>query len=118
METFSKRLPCFQVTSRRYILLLALASGLVLFAANNMMGFGALKYLHESGRNKVTVAAYDALDEARAEVKLGHLTVTVDQQASEQGFQGMALATRLINGEAVPAVMLIDTRLVSAAQTH
>ena len=62
----------------------------------------------------VKVAAYDALDEAIAEVKTGHLAVTVDQQAAEQGFQGVALAVRLLNGERVPEVMLIDTRLITA----
>lgn len=88
----------------------------LLFAANDMMGLGALKYLTESHRIKVKVAAYDALAEAVAEVKAGHLTATVDQQAAEQGFQGVALATRLLKGEVVPAVMLINVRLLTADQ--
>jgi ribose transport system substrate-binding protein len=87
----------------------------LLFAANDMMALGALQYLQEAGKNDVKVAAYDALDVAVAEVKAGRLAVTVDQQAAEQGFQGVALAMRLLKGESVPAVMLIDTRLVTAA---
>lgn len=87
----------------------------LLFAANDMMALGALKFLQESKRTQVKVAAYDALDEAVAEVKAGRLAVTVDQQAAEQGFQGVMLATRLLNGEPVPALMLIDTRLITAA---
>lgn len=86
----------------------------VVFAANDMMGLGVLKYLQEAGRADVKVGAYDALAEAVAEVKAGHLAVTVDQQAAEQGFQGVALALRLLKGESVPAVVLIDTRLVTA----
>ena len=86
----------------------------LLFAANDMMALGALKYLKESKRSDVKVAAYDALEEAIAEVKAGHLAVTVDQQAAEQGFQGIALAVRLLNGERVPEIMLIDTRLITA----
>lgn len=86
----------------------------LLFAANDMMALGALRYLYENQRSDVKVAAYDALDEAIAEVKTGHLAVTVDQQAAEQGFQGVALAVRLLNGERVPEVMLIDTRLITA----
>jgi len=70
--------------------------------------------LRESKRSDVKVAAYDALDEAIAEVKAGHLAVTVDQQAAEQGFQGVALAVRLLNSERVPEIMLIDTRLITA----
>lgn len=85
----------------------------LLFAANDMMALGALKYLHESQRNAVKVAAYDALDEAVAAVKAGQLAVTVNQQAAEQGFQGVALAVRLLHGESVPDVMLIDTRLAT-----
>ena len=89
----------------------------LLFAANDMMALGALKFLQETKRSQVRVAAYDALDEAVAEVKAGRLAVTVDQQAAEQGFQGVMLATRLLQGESVPALMLIDTRLITAANT-
>ena len=85
----------------------------LLFAANDMMALGALKYLQESRRSAVKVAGYDALDEAVAAVKAGQLAVTVDQQAGEQGFQGVSLAVRLLHGESVPDVMLIDTRLVT-----
>jgi ribose transport system substrate-binding protein len=87
----------------------------LLFAANDMMALGALKYLQESGRTQVKVSAYDALDEAVAEVKAGRLAVTVDQQAAEQGYQGVVLAMRLLKKESVPEVMLIDTRLITAA---
>lgn len=90
----------------------------LLFAANDMMAFGALKYLAESKRSDVKVASYDALTEAVAEVKAGRLAVTVDQQAAEQGFQGIALAVRLLKGETVPALMLIDTRLITAGQAN
>lgn len=87
----------------------------LMFAANDMMALGALKFLQESKRTQVKVAAYDALEEAVAEVKAGRLAVTVDQQAAEQGFQGVMLATRLLKGESVPALILIDTRLITAA---
>lgn len=40
-----------------------------LFAANDMMALGAIKYLREAGRRDVKVAAYDALAEAVAEVR-------------------------------------------------
>jgi ribose transport system substrate-binding protein len=86
----------------------------VIFAANDMMGLGALKSLQEAKRSDIKVGAYDALSEAVAEVRSGRLVVTVDQQAAEQGFQGVAVALRLVNGETVPSVLLIDTRLVTA----
>jgi ribose transport system substrate-binding protein len=86
----------------------------LLFCANDMMALGALKFIQESGRTGVKVAAYDALEEAREAVKAGRLAVTVDQQAAEQGYQGVVLAIRAIRGDAVPEVTLIDTRLVTA----
>jgi ribose transport system substrate-binding protein len=87
----------------------------LLFAANDMMAMGAIKYLQESGHTKVRVAGYDALAEALSEIQAGHMVATVDQQAAEQGYQGVALAMRLIRGETVPANTVIDTRLVTAA---
>jgi ribose transport system substrate-binding protein len=86
----------------------------VIFSANDMMALGALKYLRESGKQGVKVAAYDALDEARMAVKAGQLAATVDQQASEQGYQGVLLALRALQGETLPEILLIDTRLVTA----
>lgn len=86
----------------------------LLFCANDMMALGALKFLQESGRQEVKVASYDALEEAREAVKSGRMAVTVDQQAAEQGYQGVRLARRLIDGESVPEQVLIDTRLITA----
>jgi len=90
----------------------------LLFAANDMMALGALKFLQETKRGQVKVAAYDALEEAVDEVKAGRLAATVDQQAAEQGFQGVMLATRLLKGDSVPTLMLIDTRLVTASKAN
>jgi ribose transport system substrate-binding protein len=86
----------------------------LVFCANDMMALGLLKYLQETGKSAVKVAAYDALDEAREAVKEGRLAVTVDQQAAEQGYQGVLLAMRAIRGDTLPEVTLIDTRLVTA----
>jgi ribose transport system substrate-binding protein len=87
----------------------------LVFAANDMMAIGATKYLQESGKTAVKVAGYDALNEALGEIKAGRMVATVDQQAAEQGYQGIALAVKLIQGAQVPELTLIDTRLVNAA---
>ena len=86
----------------------------LLFAANDMMALGAAKYLQETGNSEVKVAGYDALNEALAEIKRGHMVATVDQQAAEQGYQGVVLALRMIRGEKVAPDVLIDTRLLTA----
>jgi ribose transport system substrate-binding protein len=79
-----------------------------------VMAISALKYLQESRRKGVKVAGFDALQEAIAEIRSKRLAATVDQQASEQGYQGVALALRLTQGSSVPNVTTIDTRLVTA----
>jgi ribose transport system substrate-binding protein len=87
----------------------------LLFAANDMMALGAIKYLQEIGKTKVKVVGYDALDDAIAEIKAGRMAATVDQQAAEQGYQSVVTAVRLLRGEKVAPLTLVDTRLVSAA---
>lgn len=86
----------------------------LLFASNDIMAIGAIKYLQESGLKKVKVVGFDALSEALAEIKAGRLLATIDQQAAEQGYQGVALAMRLTQGTAVPSTTTIDTKLVTA----
>lgn len=86
----------------------------LLFAANDMMALGALKYLQDSGRSKVKVASYDALAEAVAEIRAGRLATSVDQQAAKQGYEGVRLAVKLLKGESVAPLTLIETRLLTA----
>jgi len=86
----------------------------LVFCANDMMALGVIKYLQDSGRKGVLVAGYDALDDARAAVKNGTMAATIDQQAAEQGYQGVALAVRALKGQSVPAMLMIDSHLVTA----
>jgi len=90
----------------------------LLFAANDIMAIGALKYLQESGKTSVKVAGFDALSEAIAEVRAHRLAATIDQQAALQGYQGVVLAKQLLDGKPVPPVTLIDTRLVTASNVQ
>jgi ribose transport system substrate-binding protein len=87
----------------------------LVFAANDMMAMGAIKYLQDAGKKSVKVVGYDALTEAIAEIKGGRMAATIDQQAAEQGYQGVALALRLIKGEKVPLATMIDTRLLTSS---
>lgn len=87
----------------------------LVYAANDMMALGAIQYLKEAGRSDVKVGGFDAINEAVAEIRKGRLGATVDQQAAEQGFQSVVLAHRLLQGEKVPLVTLIDARLITAA---
>lgn len=84
------------------------------FSGNDMMALGAIRYLADSGKHNVRVASYDAIDDAKAAVKAGTMTVTVDQQAAEQGFQGAVLAIKSLKGETVPQDTMVETRLITA----
>ena len=86
----------------------------LLFAANDMMAMGAIKYLQENGKTHVKVVGYDALDEALVEIKGGRMSATIDQQAAEQGYQGVKMAVTMMQGAQVPALTTIETRLVTA----
>jgi ribose transport system substrate-binding protein len=86
----------------------------VLFCANDMMAIGAIKYIQESGRRNVLVAGFDALAEADAAIRAKQLEVTVDQQASEQGYLGIKTAMQLLAGQTVPMELQIEAKLVTA----
>jgi ribose transport system substrate-binding protein len=85
-----------------------------IFCANDMMALGVLKYLEDTGRTDVLVAAYDALDEANEAVAEGRLLATIDQQAALQGYKGIQTALRMIQGETIASEELVDVRLVTA----
>ena len=85
-----------------------------LFCANDMMALGALKYLEASGKSRVLVAGFDALEQARAAIRAGKLVASIDQQAAQQGYLGVQYAVRALAGEFLPAETLIDTALVTA----
>ncbi len=82
------------------------------FAANDMMGLGAIAYLEESGRTDVMVAAYDALQEALEAVKAGKMLCTIDQQPAKQGYLGIQAAVKALNGESLPDEILLDVLLI------
>ncbi|MCW8891140.1 MAG: sugar ABC transporter substrate-binding protein [Sedimenticola sp.] len=84
-----------------------------IFCANDMMALGAIQYLQSTERNDVLVAAYDALEQAKEAIRKGTLVSTVDQQAAEQGYQGIQFAHRALSGEELPSVILIDTRIIT-----
>jgi len=84
------------------------------FCANDMMALGTVKYLGETNRTKVLVAAYDALDEAKEAIKAGSLAVTIDQQAAVQGYLGVKYAVQKTNGETVPMESLVDVKIVTS----
>ena len=84
------------------------------YCANDLMAIGVIKYLQEVGNSKVLVGGFDALEEAKGAIRAGHMAVTVDQLASQQGYLGVISALKLLRGEDVPKVLLVETQLVNA----
>lgn len=83
------------------------------FAANDMMGLGAIAYLEETGRTDVMVAAYDALADAIDAVREGKMLCTIDQQPAEQGYLGVRAAVQALNGETLPSEIMLEVLLVN-----
>ncbi|WP_320827520.1 substrate-binding domain-containing protein [Reinekea sp.] len=84
-----------------------------IFCANDMMGLGVLEYLSKSGRSDVLVASFDALDEALKAVASGELIATVDQKPAEQGYLGVQTALKMLRGEPVDIIRLIDAVVIN-----
>jgi len=85
----------------------------VVSCANDLMAIGVMKYLSESGKTGVRIAGFDGLDEAKAAIRAGSMTVTVDQQSGQQGYQGVMTALKLMRGEAVESVVRVEARLLT-----
>lgn len=83
------------------------------FCANDMMALGVVQYLQEHGKTNVLVAGYDALDEAKKAIKEHKLMVTIDQQASIQGYEGVKCAIDLIQKLTVESKRLVDVKVVT-----
>jgi ribose transport system substrate-binding protein len=83
------------------------------FCSNDMMAFGVMNFLQETGRPEVLVAAYDALEEAKEAIKAGNLLATIDQQAAEQGYTGVQFAVKALEGETLPLETIIEVKLVT-----
>jgi ribose transport system substrate-binding protein len=85
----------------------------IVFCANDMMAFGVIQYLQETGKTGVKVAAYDALAEAMSFLKDGSLQATIDQQAAIQAYTGVQYAIQALNGEQLPPITLLPVMLVT-----
>lgn len=86
----------------------------LVYAANDMMAFGVLSALKEASRSDVLVASFDALEQAQQAIREGTLQATVDQLPAEQGYKGVVFALKALQGEALPDVTMIETRLLTA----
>jgi ribose transport system substrate-binding protein len=86
----------------------------LVFCANDMMAIGVINYLQEVRRQDVFVAGFDALEEAKTAIHKGHMLVTIDQQAAQQGYLGVITALKLLRNEAVAQEVIIEAKVITA----
>lgn len=84
-----------------------------IFCANDMMALGVIEYLQSTGKKDVRVAAFDAIPQALDAIKSGTLLATVDQQAAEQGYQGILSANNLLSGKKMPLNIIIEAKTIT-----
>ena len=84
-----------------------------IFCANDMMALGTVEYLKEKNKTQILVAGFDALAEAKEAIKQKTMMVTIDQQASVQGYEGVKCALDIMNGDTVEQKRIIDVKLVT-----
>lgn len=86
-----------------------------IYAANDMMGLGAIQYLKTANKSDVLVAGFDAIPEAKDAIRAGLMLVTIDQQPYLQGYTGVNFAVDLINGKTVSPKTMLDVIVVDAS---
>lgn len=83
------------------------------FAMNDEMALGCVEAIDAAGRSKdIMVAGCNADKEGCLAVKAGRLAFTCDIRAGEQGYQAIAAAAKILDGEKLPPRTLIQTNIV------
>ncbi len=83
-----------------------------IFAANDLMALGAIQYLQEAGRTDVLIVGYDGTPDAIEAIKKGLLRATIKQQASQMGYDSVKLLQRMLVGQPVPPLTLMQTIVI------
>lgn len=84
-------------------------------AANDEMALGAVEAIDAIGKTgKILVSGLDANADAVKAIAAGKMTLSCDKRSYEQGYVGVESAIKLLNGEKLPARIVIDTNLVDA----
>jgi ribose transport system substrate-binding protein len=85
------------------------------FAASDGMALGALDAIEAAGRaGEIAVVGFDGQPEGLTAVYTGQLGATVDQPAYTIGWTAADAVGRLLQGEAIPQVITIPSKLITA----
>ena len=84
-----------------------------LFACSDLMALGAMEAIAAAGKTgKIVIVGFDALPEAREDIKKGTMAGTVAQFASRMGGTAVEYATKLLAGEKIPEFTPVAIELI------
>jgi ribose transport system substrate-binding protein len=84
------------------------------YAANDLMALGALDAVAEADRGDILIVGFDGYPQVLAAISRGMMTATIDQRPFTVGGLSVEAAVKILGGESVPPVSLIDPVLVTA----
>ena len=86
----------------------------LVFACNDLMALGAMEAVMAAGKlNKIKIIGFDAVEEARKEIQLGHLEASVAQHPEEMGRLAIEFAIKAIKGETIPKYIPVKIELIT-----
>jgi ribose transport system substrate-binding protein len=85
-----------------------------IFAANDLMALGAVEAVAAAGlTGKIRIMGFDAVDEARKEIKDGRMEASVAQNPAEMGREAVASALRALGGETLEPYIPVKIELIT-----
>jgi len=86
----------------------------IVFACNDMMALGAMEAIIASGKiGQIKIIGFDAIEEARKEIKAGHLEASIAQHPTEMGRLAIEYAVKAVSGEIIPEYIPVKIELIT-----
>jgi ribose transport system substrate-binding protein len=86
----------------------------IVFACNDMMALGAMEAIIASGKiGQIKIIGFDAIEEARKEIKGGHLEASIAQHPTEMGRLAIEYAVKAVSGETIPEYIPVRIELIT-----
>ena len=84
------------------------------YAANDLMALGTLDAIAEAGRGDILIVGFDGYPQVFAAISRGEMAATIDQRPFTVGGLSVEMAVKILRGEGVPPVSLLNPVLVTA----
>jgi ribose transport system substrate-binding protein len=84
------------------------------FAASDLMALGAIEAIAAAGKTgRIRVIGFDALDDAKKAIQAGTMEASVAQFPYEMGKAAVESAAKVLNGEKLPADIMVRLEMVT-----